>query len=318
MARVDANSTIQGEGDFSGEATVPYLIGMGQTRRRQLRWPSQGGGSTLLRMLNRFLCRTWPALAAQVGHAQLGRPPQSRYRDWQTALLATAQVRQLRFRRDERLTVYEWGDGPTVLLVHNWGGNGMALGKMVGPLVDAGFRVVSFDAHGHSGSTGDHTDMILFAASISAVAADAGPLHAVVGHSFGAAVAMLAWRDWWVRAKKMVLISPLENCSWLMEAFGQSMGVSAQVLVRICDKLSRLHGGRLDWTRMSVIDMVRESDFPILIVHDEDDEEVPVDYALAMAGASRQAKFKGARGSGHHAIVRDSQVASLTARFLAE
>ena len=46
-----------------------------------------------------------------------------------------------------------WGDGPTVYLVHGWGGHRGQLRSLVEPLVDAGLRVVAYDApaHGDSG-----------------------------------------------------------------------------------------------------------------------------------------------------------------------
>src|ERR1051326_2880782 len=42
-----------------------------------------------------------------------------------------------------------WGEGPTVYLVHGWGGTGAQLDAFVEPLIAAGHRVVSFDAPGH-------------------------------------------------------------------------------------------------------------------------------------------------------------------------
>ena len=43
-------------------------------------------------------------------------------------------------------------DPPAVYLVHGWGGWRWQLDPFVGPLVDAGFRVVAFDAPSHGGS----------------------------------------------------------------------------------------------------------------------------------------------------------------------
>ena len=49
-----------------------------------------------------------------------------------------------------------WGDGAagTIYLVHGWGGRGSQFAAMVPPLVEAGHRVVMFDAPAHGDS--DH------------------------------------------------------------------------------------------------------------------------------------------------------------------
>src|SRR5262245_55732801 len=45
-----------------------------------------------------------------------------------------------------------WGSGPTVYLMHGWGGRGSQFGAMVLPLVGAGRRVVMYDAASHGDS----------------------------------------------------------------------------------------------------------------------------------------------------------------------
>jgi hypothetical protein len=45
-----------------------------------------------------------------------------------------------------------WGDGPSVYLVHGWGGCRAHLGVFVKPLVDAGYRVFAFDLPSHNDS----------------------------------------------------------------------------------------------------------------------------------------------------------------------
>lgn len=77
------------------------------------------------------------------------------------------------------------------------------MGRMVGPLVSAGFKVVAFDAPAHGESSGRTTDLVESASAIAAVAAHTGPLHAVLAHSFGASMALYAQRDWGVQAPRM-------------------------------------------------------------------------------------------------------------------
>ena len=51
------------------------------------------------------------------------------------------------------LNVWDWGNGPTVLLVHGWNGNAAQFSGFVPPLVRSGYYVAAPDlpAHGSSG-----------------------------------------------------------------------------------------------------------------------------------------------------------------------
>jgi pimeloyl-ACP methyl ester carboxylesterase len=63
--------------------------------------------------------------------------------------------------------------------------------------------------------------------------------------------------------------------------------------------------------------MVRGADFPALIVHDEDDEEIPFEHGLALARAMPGAQFLPTRGCGHQLVVRNPEVVDRVVRFLA-
>ncbi len=299
---------------FSPETTYPEMLkpAAPPLPRRAGRF-APTPGLRVLRAINGVLCRVLPGLAAYIAYAQLATPPRTAPRDWHMELRRQAMTSRLPFGAGE-LQVMEWGRGPAVLLVHGWGSHATHMGRMIGPLVSAGYRVVAFDAPAHGESSGRSTDLVQFASAIAAVAAHAGPLRAVLAHSFGASMAMYAARGWGVGADKMVLISCFDHCHWFTEAFGQHVGLSAGVLERVRDRLHRLYGGRLDWSRMSVVDMVRTSSASTLVVHDEDDEEIPFEHGLALAHAG--AKFKHTRGYGHHLVLRSAGVIDSIVQFI--
>jgi pimeloyl-ACP methyl ester carboxylesterase len=301
---------------LSDETNAPHLLGTDRAaKRRAVGRFAPTPGLRAVRAANRVLCRVAPALAARLAYRQLATPPRSIERDWQVTLRADARRHMLPFGRGH-LAVCEWGAGPAVLMVHGWGSHATHMGRMVAPLVRAGFRVVSFDAPAHGESSGRATDLVQFASAIAAVAAYAGPLHGVLAHSFGASMAMYAWRDWGVEPERMVLLSSFKHCNWFVDAFGEHAALTPNVLSRVRDRLVRLYGGRLDWSRMSVTDMVRAMDFPALIVHDENDDEIPFEHGLSLAAASKLASFSATRGQGHHLVVRNPEVIRSVVRFL--
>ena len=92
-----------------------------------------------------------------------------------------------------------WGQGPTVYLVHGWGGWRGQLGAFVQPLVDAGYCVVACDAPSH----GESDPGVLGAGSGTAIEAiealdvvgrEFGDAAGVVAHSMGCAVAAMVVR----------------------------------------------------------------------------------------------------------------------------
>ncbi|MGH8826296.1 MAG: alpha/beta fold hydrolase, partial [Jiangellaceae bacterium] len=95
------------------------------------------------------------------------------------------------------MVVESWGEGPTVYLVHGWGGWRGQLGAFVAPLVAAGHRVVAFDApsHGDSGpgllGTGKSLGPEL-ADALRAVVDQHGAPSAMVAHSLGCVTTALA------------------------------------------------------------------------------------------------------------------------------
>jgi len=273
-------------------------------------------GTPSVRRAYGWLCRWAPALAARLAYRQLATPPRAVSGRWPPAIRERMRTRRLPCGVGE-LAVYEGGQGPTVLLVHGWGSNAMHLGRMVFPLLNAGFRVVAFDAPAHGRSSGRATDMVEFANAVAAVARHAGPLHAVIGHSFGAAMAMFAARDWGIAASRLVLISSFNHCNWFVEMFARHMGLTPEVLQRVRDLFEQRYSGRFDWARMSVLEMARQAGLPALLVHDETDEEIPFEHGLSLAAVMPATQFKATHGLGHHRVARNPEVIRRVVEFLA-
>lgn len=302
---------------FSPDLESPHAAAaVGQRPPRTGRFAETRGTPSVRRAYG-WLCRWAPAVAARLAYRQLATPPRAPLGKWPQPIRAQTRARRLPCGAGE-LAVYEWGpQGPTVLLVHGWGSIARHLGRMVPPLVGAGFRVVAFDAPAHGCSSGRATDMVEFAGAVAAVARHAGPLHAVVGHSFGAAMAMFAARDWGIAASRLVLISSFDHCNWFVEMFARHIGLTPDVLQRVRELFVRRYGGRLDWGRMSVLEMARQAGLPALLVHDETDEEIPFEHALSLAAVMPATQLKATRGLGHHRVARNPEVIRRVVDFLA-
>ena len=260
-----------------------------------------------------------PRVAAHVGYRLLSTPPRVAERPWQRAIRLQARVERIRFGRGD-LAVYTWGEAgrPTVLMVHGWGARATHMGRMIEPLVAAGLRVVSFDAPAHGASWRGTTDLVEFAGAVDQVARHAGPLHAVIAHSFGAAMAQLAARDWGLQTDRQVLISSFDHCNWFCDAFGFHVGLPPAVVERMKRAMVTRNNGRFDWDRTSVVEMLRHSPRPTLLVHDEDDLEIPFAHSVALRDASVHATLLATRGLGHHRLLGDRSVIDRVVGFVRE
>jgi pimeloyl-ACP methyl ester carboxylesterase len=280
---------------------------LGAQQRRDTGRFKERPGITLVRNGFRFFSRAAPPLAAVVGYRLLSTPPQARERPWQRQLRAQALTTQLVFGSGH-LAVYSWGRGPCVLMVHGWGARATHMGKMIMPLVEAGFRVVSFDAPAHGFSSGKQLDLVQFCAAIHAVARHTGPLHTLIAHSFGCPIALMAMRDWGVDAQRLVMASSINDLKWFTDAFAHYTGISAAVMERMKQIMVERNNGMFDWSKGSVIEMLRRANRPTLLVHDADDPEVPFAHSLSLLKAGPQVELMPTHGLGHHRLLGDVEV----------
>jgi pimeloyl-ACP methyl ester carboxylesterase len=274
-------------------------------------------GLNVLRTVCGVLSGVAPGLAGRIGYALLSRPPKAPEREWQTILRETAKSGVLQCGM-QRLATYEWGSGPTILMVHGWGARATHMGKMIEPLVRAGFRVVSFDAPAHGLSSGRTTDLVEYADAIHRVTAHFGQPHAIIAHSFGSAMALSAMRDWHVKPRRIVLISSFDHCLWFSREFGMYLGIRPTAVSRMQQLLSDRYSGRFDWEKMSVVEMLRGAKIPALLIHDQDDEEISCQHSVRIQSDTAGAELFQTQGLGHHRLLGDSAVIKRVVQFVAQ
>jgi pimeloyl-ACP methyl ester carboxylesterase len=207
---------------------------------------------------------------------------------------------------------WTWGSGPTVYLVHGWGGHAGQLAAFVRPLVTAGFTVVAHDAPSHGASGPGHagrgsSDIIEFAQSLDAVAAEHGPAHAVIGHSMGAMAAVLAIQHGWLGAERLVMIAPMVDVRDAFPVFGARLGLGERTLRRLARRVERRVAMPLDSFDLAAL-APRLQPTSLLAVHDRDDRETPYTTTEALVARWPDAELLTTHGLGHRRILRDPDV----------
>ena len=215
----------------------------------------------------------------------------------------------------QRLAGWEWGRGPTVVLVHGWGSRASRFGALGAALLEAGFRVVAYDAPAHGESTGRFASLPEFARALGDMAAMVGPIYGLVGHSLGGAAVAMAMRHG-VGAHRAVLLAPPADVRIFSDLFARSFALAPTVKETMHRNLERRL--RIVWDELHIPTLVRELPAAALVIHDRDDTDVPLSHGEEIVGAWAGSRLETTAGLGHRALLRDPSVIARTVAFLSE
>ena len=253
-----------------------------------------------------------PAQAARVAELVFFMPPRTRLTPEQRETIERA--RPLTVRADgTQIAAWTWGDGPVVYLVHGWGSRGARLAAFVPALLAAGYQVVTHDAPGHGASDGRLSSMPQFARALIAVVDAVGPAAGVITHSMGGSATTLAMH-WGLRVPRAAFIAPAADPPAWVGQFALTLGLRDDTVARMKARSERRLG--LVWEALHVPTMARRMDVPLLIVHDRDDDVVPLSDGEAIAQAWPGAQLVRTNGLGHKLIVRSPDVVTQAVEFI--
>lgn len=215
----------------------------------------------------------------------------------------------------------ERSDRGTVLVIHGWRSRTEYMRALIEGYRDAGYRVISLDLPGHGGSLGRALDMAKAVEAANLAAQWFGPFDAIVGHSFGGAVAVNAAAGTVkgfapLAAGRLVLISAPDSMPRLFEDFGRYIKLGPKSQRAIASQVERVTGTPISHFVSSRLLM--RFDVPTLVVHAQDDREVPATEARAMAGAGSHVRLFWADGLGHRRILSAAKVVDEAVAFLAD
>lgn len=249
-------------------------------------------------------------------------PPPSAETEFDRKVLADARTKEINFE-DEVLRSYSWGEGESVLLVHGWGSRASHLALLARHLARSRFGAVVVDApsHGHSLKSGvQQSSMFEFGRAISAAASEFGPLYAVVGHSLGALAALFASAGYGKLAPyrmspdRLVLISSPLSIRFVIDVYCRREGLDSGQQKTLTDDLERAFDFSVsDYT---AVDALVNISSELLIVHDEEDPEVPFSAAVNLHAAGKGSRLVATRGAGHEKILADRTMLRSVREFL--
>ena len=223
-----------------------------------------------------------------------------------------------------QIPIYSWGKGEKVLLVHGWGSRASHMSLFARIIADAGFNVFAFDAPAHSSITNNPSkelsNMFEFGRSISAVVNHLGDIHAVVAHSLGAIATIftltgfMKFNGYGFMSPKVVLVSSPSSVESIITSFCKRNNLTENEKDTLQLELEK------DF-EFSVSDYCVNSAFKnisqkLMVIHDEDDDDVPISNAYDFKETTPEIKFYFTKGLGHKKILFDRATIKIISNFI--
>ncbi len=249
-------------------------------------------------------------------------PPSLPLADFDAKVLAGWTERQIPFE-SAPLTAYCTGEGENVLLVHGWGSRASHLALAGRFLAMGGFHVVAPDmpAHSSRGTPAKPTsNMFEYCRAVAAAARSLQPLHAIMGHSFGAMCAAFVaagnpdFAEHRVFPSRLVLISTPPTLGSVLESYCRRDGSGAAGFPILKAALEEaFHFSIDDYTVEHALHGVSVG---TLFIHDENDEEFPLESIRAVHETSPRTRLFVTRACGHQKILGNRAMIGRVRTFL--
>jgi len=215
---------------------------------------------------------------------------------------------------NKSVTVYHFGDSPKkILLVHGWSGRGTQLVKFADEFVASGYSTISFDAPAHGKSAGSTTLLPEFIETILELEKRFGPFEAAIGHSLGGMSLLNAVRKE-LKIKKLAIIGSGDIIKDILDDFIRQMELNPALSDLLRLHFEKKHNMTMDsfssWHSAKVIAI------PVLVVHDEGDDEVPVKCAHHIMEHLRNGELMLTKNLGHRKILGNNKVVEKVVDFI--
>ena len=215
------------------------------------------------------------------------------------------------------LAVTTWGeDGPTVLLMHGWGGARAQMTGFVEPLLAAGYRVVAYDQPAQGESDGKMTNLLEIAPTMDLIKEKEGNFDAIIAHSFGTLITSytLVNRNF-PAPSKLVYFGAFNRLLDSLPRFQVLANLPDEIIAGLRDMIYDNFGrGVLD----AIVNetLAPQINIPALMFHDKSDNVTPVEDSRAIARAWQNAQFIETDGLGHRGALQSKEIHEQVVKFL--
>ena len=215
---------------------------------------------------------------------------------------------------NKKIVVYKYGKSDKkILLVHGWSGRGTQLVKFADAFVDKGYATISFDAPGHGKSPGNSTIMTEFIASILEIDNKFGPFEAAIGHSLGGMALLNAIKKG-LKINRLTIIGSGDKVKDILDDFVSKLELKSEFSSHLQDYFEKKYNESME--NYSGHTAAKTIDIPVLVIHDENDSEVPVETSINIHDNLKNGELLITQHLGHRKILGNPFVIEKTIEFI--
>lgn len=215
---------------------------------------------------------------------------------------------------NKEIMVYQYGKSDKkILLVHGWSGRGTQLVKFADAFVDKGYETISFDAPAHGKSSGNSTIMTEFIASILEIDNKFGPFEAAVGHSLGGMALLNAIKKG-LKINRLTIIGSGDKVKDILDDFVSKLELKPEFSSHLQQHFEKKYNEPMEnYSAQSAAKIV---EIPVLVIHDENDNEVPVEASININDNLKNGELLITQHLGHRKILGNPFVIQKTIEFI--
>lgn len=260
-----------------------------------------------------LLCRLNSKLAAQFAYRLFFQPIAFPIPGREKPMQQKSVVKELQTADGQNFTTYTLGKGSKkVVMIHGWSGRGTQFFKITEALAPH-FTITAIDAPAHGKHKGPKTNMLKFVEALEVAETELGPFDYAIGHSLGGMALFNALQRNAAYAKLIIIGSPA-SIKNVVTDFCKKVKANMKVRDKILARIERQFNLKVE---AASLDYLAQKHNPAgLIIHDEDDQDVPVLNARQSARAWPAAELVITRGLGHRRVLMDDEVILKIKNFL--
>jgi len=215
---------------------------------------------------------------------------------------------------NKKIICYQYGESDKkILLVHGWSGRGTQLFKIADELLIKRYSTISFDAPAHGKSPGKTTIMSEFVETILEIERQFGPFEAAVGHSLGGMSLLNAVKKG-LTINHLVIIGSGDIVQDILDNFIAKLELKPIYSELLCLYFEKKLGEKMD--DYSSYKSAIEISIPVLVIHDKNDDEVPVTASININKNLKNGTLFLTEGLGHRKILGNSDVIEKLVQFI--
>lgn len=209
---------------------------------------------------------------------------------------------------------YKWGTGSnSVLCVHGWQSHSYRWKKFIEMLDKDKYTVYAIDAMAHGKSEGKLINVPMYADLIEYIMVEKKKMDYIFAHSLGAFSCMYCfYKNPSISPKKIVCMASPRNAMDFVDEMTKQVGLSEKVVKLVVDRFVSLFNKPPEF--FSANRFASKQVSPALIIHDENDKDVSVQFAYDIHEAWPESELLITKGFGHK--LRHVSVPEAAIRFI--